>query len=529
MGRQIKLLTKVSLCNLFGINEIRFTKDKAKKKRYALLCGIWCVLLAMMIAYVCLMSYGLISIHMGPLVPAVLALCVSLISFMFTVFKAGSVLFEKSAYEKQITLPVTVHAIIISRFLSMYVTKLLFGALVMLPGMAVYGVLEQAPATFYVYGMTGCIFLPLLPLAVASVIGAFITGVSSRWKRKNLVAIILSMLFAGVILFGSINMFRMDENQLTEVMKNIAALLETQIKSLYPPALWLSEAMVYGRGSLLALFLLTSLGSFLLFLVMLQPFYGKICSLLSANEAKRNYKMKKSHVKPALQSMVERELRRYFSSTVYVTNTLIAEVLMVIMAAAILVMGKEAIENMMGISGIVERVLPIMLGAMPAILPMSACSISMEGKQWWLIKTLPVTEKDVLKSKIWANLLVVFPFYLVSEILAVIALKPDIIYALCLLGVPFLYTVFGARMGVAINLKFPIFDWDNEARVVKQSASCFLMLLVGGLSGIIPLAVLIYFQNIPAYVIYGAVICVLIIVMAIVELVQCKSLFLKHA
>ena len=166
MGKQIRLLTKISLCNLFGINEIRFTKDKKKKKRYVLLSVIWCMLLAMLVAYVGAMSYGLIFIHMGHLVPAVLALCISLISFFFTMFKAGPVLFEKSAYEKQITLPVTIRAIIISRFLSMYVTNLLLSLIVMLPGMAVYGVMEQPPITFYVYGMTGCLFLPLLPLTL---------------------------------------------------------------------------------------------------------------------------------------------------------------------------------------------------------------------------------------------------------------------------------------------------------------------------------------------------------------------------
>ena len=31
MIRQIKLLTGVSLCNLFGVNEFRYTKDKKKK------------------------------------------------------------------------------------------------------------------------------------------------------------------------------------------------------------------------------------------------------------------------------------------------------------------------------------------------------------------------------------------------------------------------------------------------------------------------------------------------------------------
>ena len=155
MGKQIRLLTKISLCNLFGINEFRFNKDKKKKNRYLLLGAIWSIVLVALIVAVGYMSRGLVSIQMGRLVPAAQALCVSLIALVFTLFKAGPVLFEQGAYEKQITLPVTTRAIIVSRFLSMYVTNLLLSLLVMVPGMVVYGVMEHPPIAFYVYDMIG--------------------------------------------------------------------------------------------------------------------------------------------------------------------------------------------------------------------------------------------------------------------------------------------------------------------------------------------------------------------------------------
>ena len=41
MGRQIRVLTGIQLCNLFGINEIRYTRDK-KKKAQALGLGVVC-------------------------------------------------------------------------------------------------------------------------------------------------------------------------------------------------------------------------------------------------------------------------------------------------------------------------------------------------------------------------------------------------------------------------------------------------------------------------------------------------------
>ena len=110
------------------------------------------------------------------------------------------------------------------------------------------------------------------------------------------------------------------------------------------------------------------------------------------------------------------------------------------------------------------------------------------------MQTLPVKEKDILFSKVAANLVVVAPFYLVSEIILILALKPGVINILYFLVVPAPYTLLGAVAGVLINRKFPVFDWENETRVVKQSASTFLSMLFGMIVGMGPLALLIYFH-----------------------------------
>lgn len=509
MGKQIRLLTKISLCNLCGINEFRFTKDKKKKTRYCMMAVLWCFLILLLISYVCSFSFGLCYLNMGNLVPAVLSMIVSIIVFLFTMFKTGPVLFDRRAYERQIALPVTVRSLIVSRFLTMYITNMLLGLLVMLPGMIMYGILKHPAVTFYLYGLIASLFLPLLPLTAASVFGAFITGISSRFKKKNLAVIVLSMLFVCAIMFGSLRMSRMDETQLSDLFINAAKLIEAQVQNIYPPAIWITKAMVYGNAGMLLLFLAVSLFSFILFLEILRHFYEKICNLLQSGEAGRNYKMQNLSAKSVRKSMVERELRHYFSSTVYVTNTLVGNVLTVFIAGAILIMGKDAIENMVGMPGIVEKVLPIMLGALPAMMPTTACSVSMEGKQWWLMQTLPIREKDMLTSKVLANLLVASPFYLISELLVLIAIRPNFSELLCLLFVPAVYILFGAKAGIVINRKFPVFDWENETRVVKQSVSTLLMLLVGAVVGLLPLAAIIYFSQIPTVVIYAVFVILL--------------------
>ena len=508
MGRQIWLLTKVSLRNLFGLNEFRFTKDKKKKSRYYLMGTVGCLVILMVIFYVGMISYGIIAMGAGEVLPALLAMCVSFIVFLFTMTKAGAELFDNRVFEKQIVLPVKVEAILASRFFVMYLTNMLVGILVMAPGMAVYGVMEGPEVTFYLYGIVGSLFLPLLPLLAATVAGVLIAGIGSRWKNrlgKNLVMIVLTLLLVGVIVAGSMGMSQTEESELEAMLRQLVPMLGEQISGIYPPALWLSEAMTEGKISWLLLFAALPVGECFIFFKILSPFYSKICSLLnnSGTTSKEGYARKDMMAKSPLRSMTERELRRYFSSVVYVVNTMVGEMMMVFLAIGVGIMGKDVVDTIFGIEGIAERILPVLLGVLPAVMPMTASSISMEGKEWWMMQVFPVREKVLLRSKVLANLLVVFPFYLVSELVLLFTMQPDVGNAISLLAVPAAYIIFGARVGLAINSRFPIFDWESETRVVKQSAAVSLMLLVGMVSGVIPMAVLVGAREIPAEAVYA--------------------------
>ncbi len=503
MMRQIRLLTRISLYGMFGINELRFTKDTGKKVKGCLMGCLWILLIVMLAGYVGMGSYGLAVMGMGQFVPAVLGVSVAMVVFFFTLFKAGPVLFDRKAYEKQIALPVTVRAIIVSRFLSMYITDMLLGFLILLPGMAVYGAVEHPGVSFYLTGIAAGIFLPLLPLTAASVLGALIAGISSRWRYKNLVSILLTLVLICGIMVGSMKMGGMEESELNAMVQQAGAFFEERILGIYPPAMWVCDAMVFGEIGKLALFLAVSAGCFAVFLEILQRFYVNICLLLGSREAKGNYRMEGLREKSLLGTMVERELRHYFSSTVYVVNTLAGEVLMVLLAVAVLVVDTRTIEQSMGIPGVVGRALPILLGCLPVMMPMTACSISMEGKQWWMLQTLPVARRDVVRSKVAANLLVALPFYLVSEVLVMLALRPGWADALSLLAVPAVFILFGARLGYAVNEMLPLMEWESEVRVVKQSASSMVSMLVIMVTAFVPIVILMTVPGISNYGVYG--------------------------
>ena len=77
MVRQIKLLTKVQVCNFMGINELRFSKDKTKKRRTWMLMGCWALLILMLCGYVGAAVYGYILLGLSDVIPMYLTVLAS--------------------------------------------------------------------------------------------------------------------------------------------------------------------------------------------------------------------------------------------------------------------------------------------------------------------------------------------------------------------------------------------------------------------------------------------------------------------
>lgn len=493
MGRQIRYLSGVQLVNLFGINEIRHTKDKRKKARYLQLAVVWLVLLILFVTYIVGFSQVFVKTGMAETIPACLFALTAVVMLVFTFFKAGSVIFQMKTYEVLISLPVSKAAIVISRFLTMYVTNLALGFLVMLPGMAVYSIAVRPGAAFYVFAILGTLLLPLLPLSIATALGAGITAISSRMRHKSLVSATLAILLALAAIVGSMGLSGGAEQTDASALQNIALLagvLEEQIGRIYPPAIWFANAVARGEVSAFLLLLAVSAGVFAALVWILQKFFQQICSALNATTAKNNYHMKTLTTNAPLTALWKRELKRYFASSIYVTNTIIGYVLMAVMAVGLYFAGIEKIEALLGILEVTETVFPFLLALCAVIMPPTTSAVSMEGRQWWIAQTLPVKGSSLWNAKLLVNLTVATPFYLLAVVFGALALKPSPTEGIWIAVIPLVYILFSSVVGLAMNLAMPVFEWDNEVHVIKQSASALLTMLVCFVTVVIPPALL---------------------------------------
>lgn len=481
MLTQIKLLTALELKNLYGLNTLRHTKDKSLRSRAILLGVAWAMVILMVAGYVGGLVYGLSFLGMSSIVPAYLTMISSVIIFAFGIFKTGGVIFNRSGYDILSSLPLTKEAIVVARFARMYIEDLLMTLLVMLSGGVVYAIFARPAWYFYPMWAISTLLIPLLPLSVATLFGTVVTAISSRMRNKSVVESILSVGFAVAIIAFSTSIGSSAESMTPEMLANLAEAVTGLIGGIYPPAIWLGNAMALGSLGALVLCAAVYFAAFAAVITLVARNFHAICRRLSVTSAKHDYRMGQLSSSSVLKTVWLRELRRYFASGIYVTNTIMGPIMGTVVAAAYLIAGSENLNSMLGMEMNFGVWLPFVVAGAFGMMPPTAVSLSMEGKNWWISKTLPLTAKTIMDGKLLMSLSLMLPFYVVSEIMMILAAKPDFMGLVWTIVIPAAIIVFSCVFGITANILLPKFDWDSEVSIVKQSASAG----VGGFGGLL--------------------------------------------
>jgi len=155
----------------------------------------------------------------------------------------------------------------------------------------------------------------------------------------------------------------------------------------------------------------------------------------------------------------------------------------------------------------------------------AASSISLEGKNIWILKSSPVEIKMILNAKIAVNLTLHLIGYMISVSVFMLKLDMNPIQVMNLVIVPICYSLFITVIGISLNKKYPNYDWDSEMIVVKQS----LPVIVTGIIGMIVLITPIFLNwvlNIPITFVLQVVSVVLLVITMGVYITMSKSNFI---
>jgi ABC-2 type transport system permease protein len=184
-----------------------------------------------------------------------------------------------------------------------------------------------------------------------------------------------------------------------------------------------------------------------------------------------------SKQRPMILNIIQKELKKFFNVTIYVFNSGFGPIVLAIGGLAVLIFKEDligAVDLFSELNLSIEPLLLIVVGFIISTVFTSAISLSLEGKNFWLLKSLPIKAETVMFGKMFFNVLIVLPFAIFFIFMAGIALEIELINVLVSIIYVTSLSFLSSALGSIVNLHFPKFNYVNETEVVKQSLGAIL-------------------------------------------------------
>ena len=130
-------------------------------------------------------------------------------------------------------------------------------------------------------------------------------------------------------------------------------------------------------------------------------------------------------------------------------------------------------------AAVVEKIPTMAKKTLVVDIGMAVPSVSLEGKNIWVLQSLPVDPWNTLRAKLLVQILVTGVPALFCDICMFIVVKGGILEMFLALLVSGLFVTFMAMVGLVLGLKMPNLTWTNENAPIKQSISVIIAMLGG--------------------------------------------------
>ena len=450
-------------------------------------------------------------------IAGILSISIAVILNVFTTFSS---LYETRDNEFLLSLPIKPIYILISRIFTVFLWGIVYSAIVFIPCVIAYftvaGFKVQTVVTSFITLILITMFVMTLSLALGYIVGKINSKLSSKTFIKVFAAIVFIIIYYAVYFKAN------------DILQNIlnravyyGEILKTKVLPLY----------FFGNGALgdlpsLAYTAIIVTALLLLALFIVKKSFFKIITV-TKSEKKKAYKkeaLKKSSVSSAL---LRKEFKRFTSSANYVLNCAPGTILMPLLGIFLLIK-RDAIlfishqfEALLS-EGVCVMIVSALFLFISATNGITAPSVSLEGKNIWILQSLPIKPWDILKAKIHLHLILTLPSLLICLVCAAITFNFSPIGNLFLILIPLLFTVLQALFGLFANLLSVNLTWTNEVVPIKQSLSTFLSIF--GSWGFVIISGVAYYlvRNINPYI-FLTIITLLIIAISLILVYWLKN------
>ncbi|MBQ9887156.1 MAG: hypothetical protein IJM37_09900 [Lachnospiraceae bacterium] len=476
------LLLKTLLLSTSGRNIYKYSKDKKKRNKVVLNTIGMVFLYLMLMGYSIAMCIGYGVTGLIDSAPVMCALIISALAFIFTLFKTNGYLFHFKEYDMLMSLPFETKTVAACKFMYMYIKSLPWYLSISIAMLIGYGFFVRPSVLVYPVWIILSLLLPVIPMLAAAFLGFLIAKLSAGFKKTNIIQTILTFIF--IIFCFSLRyiieyMFRDDNVQAT--LETAADMTENAAKY-YPPVGWFTAAV--RRLDVLSMLLLIAVSALLFAGVfyIVGKSYRNINSALDSHAAAKNYKMTGQKRKSPVMAIAFKEFKRMTGSTIYMTNGAVGELLAVLFGVVTLIIGFDKIvgvvtQNAPFDYSILQPAIPFIIYFFIGMVATTAFTPSLEGRNYWIIQSLPIAKKTVYQGKMLFNMLLSVPFMSLAVLCMCISAKVPMINTILYLVLGFMLCAFSTTWGCVCGIRHMKLDWENEVEVIKQGAAVAIYML----------------------------------------------------
>lgn len=424
-------------------------------------------------SFIILDAFKKMELNVGPAISFFVG-AVATITFISTMGQARGI-YIGDDYDMLSALPLRKRDIVGAKVMMLYLSELLFSLLIMIP----HAIMLMVFAKEMTLGLTAVLLaftLPIFPILIAVLLSLLTTIATARFKYANFVIIAFYTVFLiGFSLLGVLT--RGGAEQTASMFTSVGNILKW-----INPTYMLVE-LSFTQWWYLLIFLgvnLILLTGTILFLTLL---FDKLHSLVASAGLKKNSGPVRFKNEKESKALLGLEFRRLMSSKVYFSNAAIGAIMSIVGSVIYFFSLHNSMQNVEPEALFYMKLLfiPIFVVVFVLVAGISSpavSAISIEGKNFWIIKSLPIDYRKYMWVKLSFTLILFVPASLIASTIAIIFEHDsalDIVFAYL---IPVLFVIASAFFGLTVNINRPKLKWSNETEVVKNSAAVVMVMLI---------------------------------------------------
>ena len=448
---------------------------------------------------------NLIAVGAAQSFPPMILIPTGILVIFFGFFYVVSAYYHATDIESLLVLPVRPRDIVAAKFVQIYLYELLIAGIFALPALSTYGIMTQQPVFWWPLMLLIVLSLPIVPLAMITVVTMLMMRFTPFARDKDRFAMITNLFFFALMLVVLYFSMRSGSSAGEQMAKDGEAVIFfgideatmmrlAQLSWLFPGMRFASDALT-SSGLLSGLLpLLAFLGVGLVALVIAyfaaDLLYARAIVSIRQHRARRRALSggeiaRATRSQGTIRTLIQKDLRTIVRSPVFLLNNLLSSMIMplmfivmpfVIMSGEDLAMARAFIGSYTGFEPDLRAYIGFVFAGATALglffnsgNSIATTALSREGQALWMMKILPVPYIQQVAAKLLLAFAISGLPTVIFTVVGVVLFQLPPLFAVIIPILALLGTAIATVYNFLFDLFSPKLEWQNETQAVKNN------------------------------------------------------------